>query len=60
MDICQRGLNMVSVIKRPINIKTLYHVMFLIEDKGSGLPVVTTNAAADGVEASGHRWHDEE
>ena len=33
--------------------------MFLVEDEGSGLPVTTTDAAADGVEASGHRRHDE-
>ena len=34
--------------------------MFLIENEGSGLPVMTTDVAADGVETSGHRWHDDE
>ena len=32
--------------------------MLLIEDEGSGLPVMTTDAAADGVKMSRHRRHD--
>ena len=37
--------------------KTLYHILFLVEDKGSGLPVTTTDAAADSVKASRHGRH---
>ena len=31
--------------------------MFLVEDKGSDLPIPTTDVAADGVKTSRHGWH---
>ena len=34
--------------------------MLFIEDKGSGLPITTTDAAADGVKTSRHPRHCEE
>ena len=48
---------MVSVIKGQSKLETLYHILLLVEDEGSGLPITTTDMAADGVETSRHRRH---
>ena len=48
---------MVSVIKGQSKLETLYRIMLLVEDEGSGLPVTTTDVATDGIKTSGHRRH---
>ena len=58
MDICEGRLVMVSVIKGQSKLETLYHILLLVEDEGSGLPVMTTDMATDGVKTSRHQRHD--
>ena len=48
---------MVSVIKGQSKLETLYRIMLLVENKGSGLLVTTTDVAADGIQAGRHRRH---
>ena len=48
---------MVSVIKGQSQLETLYCIMLFVKDKGSGLPVMSIDAAADGVETSRHGQH---